>query len=176
MTFELEHWDARLYGSMCFCLESGGLPAYKESLGLKMLKPDPKMRSTAKQYSAAQELKKATKNIAELVYLMFSDEENYDLDVLIVSFVSVVKDYHTFHNLSCRSPDGTLKWAYLQCVGGFRQHLSKLCQLLRDSGLLKKIGLVRTHADIDDISHPMVASQNKLATCGGNLVIGLMLS
>ena len=128
---ELGHWSCRLYGAMSLLIERGELPGADKKIKLKLVKPDPACRSTAKQREAARAAKDSTKNVLELVYLMYSDIENRWLQEIITNCCRPVMDWHTCHNLACRASEGTQKWAGMECSGGYLDHLRVLASLLR---------------------------------------------
>ena len=173
---ELEFWTIRLYGNICFLIEKNSLPAASKSLNLKLVKPGPANRSTAKQREAAQAVKTCTKNVAELVYLMYSDVDNKRLQRIIAKSTASLMEWRTCHNLASRSGAGTLEWAMAQCSGGYLLHRSRLAHSSRVYLVLADIGFDADTTGLDDKAarSATVYSQDRLAACAGTMVVGLL--
>ena len=178
---EAPWWTARFYGYLSLMIETDTLPAASKSIGLKLVRPDPSTRSTAKQKETARVLKASAKNVTELAYLMYADRENRSLQVVISTLSDVAVKWYMEHNTSTRSGNGTFKWIHDQCDGGFFKHLCDFARGLSNERLQLDCGVhvSQSQTFIDEDVHldsPCVKSNDRLASYAGNLVLGFLSS
>lgn len=177
---ELPWWTCRLYGYVSLMIETNTLPSSAKTLDVKLVRPDPAQRSTAKQKEQAMVLKQSAKNVTELAYLMYSDLENKYIQVIVTCFSDIAVEWYEEHNTSARSGLGTFKWIMNQCVGRFFKHLVRWPSLLEGDKVQLLCGMhiseILPLASSNEfaIGDAAVASQDKLASYMGNLTLGFL--
>ena len=177
---EIQEWSCRLYATVSYMLETDTLPNGAKQLNLKLVKPDPALRSTAKQTDAARTIKQSMKSVSELAYRMYSDRENRYVLIIIVVYGNVIHRWFSNHNVTARSGPETRLWLLGQCQGGYMQHLREIAMNLRSCFLARKAGLdlnrisdVVASGDFSENS-PCVAQHDELATHIGNYTLGML--
>ena len=107
---EIHEWTCRLYGVVCFMLETGTLPTGTRTLDLHIVKPYPARRSTARQANAARLVKQSCKGVVELTFLLYSEPHNRFMLCIVIVSGHVLHVWHQKHNVECRSGEETRKW------------------------------------------------------------------